>query len=215
MHRFATRGRSVVSSGVAAYHQWMVPTIEWQPDAIVNYYAARCRALMFPGEEDFGMAPLEANAAGRPVIAYRGGGAVETVEEGVTGVFFDRANSQSMAEAIEKFEGLRWNQYTLRSHAEKFDRTVFAFRVLQFLGSVAPASCSTVASMVMARHASSRAHSRTRSASGARSGSVPSRAAAPSRSHREPTYHCPASCLLTCWGRRAASNLAVGRGSAS
>ena len=113
-----------------------------QPDAIVNYYAARCRALMFPGEEDFGMAPLEANAAGRPVIAYRGGGAVETVEEGVTGVFFDRDNSHSLAEAIEKFESLRWNQYTLRSHAEKFDRTVFAFRVLQFLGSVAPASCA-------------------------------------------------------------------------
>lgn len=113
-----------------------------QPDAIVNYYAARCRALMFPGEEDFGMAPLEANAAGRPVIAYRGGGAVETVEENVTGVFFEQDNSHSLAEAIEKFEGLRWNQYTLRSHAEKFDRTVFAFRVLQFLGSVAPASCA-------------------------------------------------------------------------
>ncbi|HKP36651.1 MAG TPA: glycosyltransferase [Pyrinomonadaceae bacterium] len=113
-----------------------------QPDAIVNYYAARCRALMFPGEEDFGMAPLEANAAGRPVIAYRGGGAVETVEESVTGVFFDQADSRSLAEAIEKFEGLRWDQYTLRSHAEKFDRTVFAFRVLQFLGSVAPASCA-------------------------------------------------------------------------
>jgi glycosyltransferase involved in cell wall biosynthesis len=113
-----------------------------QPDAIVNYYAARCRALMFPGEEDFGMAPLEANAAGRPVIAYRGGGACETVEDGVTGVFFNEDNSRSLAEAIEKFEGLRWNQFTLRSHAEKFDRTVFAFRVLQFLGSVAPASCS-------------------------------------------------------------------------
>ena len=113
-----------------------------QPDAIVNYYAARCRALMFPGEEDFGMAPLEANAAGRPVIAYRGGGAVETVEEEVTGVFFDNATSQSLATAIEKFEGLHWNQYQLRSHAEKFDRTVFAFRVLQFLGSVAPASCA-------------------------------------------------------------------------
>jgi glycosyltransferase involved in cell wall biosynthesis len=113
-----------------------------QPDAIVNYYAARCRALMFPGEEDFGMAPLEANAAGRPVIAYRGGGAVETVEEGVTGVFFERDNSHSLAEAIEKFESLHWNQYILRSHAEKFDRTVFAFRVLQFLGSVAPASCA-------------------------------------------------------------------------
>ena len=88
------------------------------------------RACCFPGEEDFGMAPLEVNAAGRPVIAYRGGGAVETVVEGVTGVFFENATSHSLAEAIEKFEGLRWNQYTLRSHAEKFDRT--SFRVSGF-----------------------------------------------------------------------------------
>ncbi|MGQ0762651.1 MAG: glycosyltransferase [Acidobacteriota bacterium] len=113
-----------------------------QPDKIVNYYAARCRALLFPGEEDFGMAPLEANAAGRPVIAYRAGGAVETVEEDVTGVFFDQASSVSLAEAIEKFEGRRFDQYTMRRHAEKFDRSVFTFRVLQFLGSVAPSSCS-------------------------------------------------------------------------
>lgn len=113
-----------------------------QPDKIVNYYAARCRALLFPGEEDFGMAPLEANAAGRPVIAFRAGGAMETVEEEVTGVFFDSQNSLSLAEAIEKFESLRFDQYLLRRHAEKFDRTVFSFRVLQFLGSVAPSSCS-------------------------------------------------------------------------
>lgn len=113
-----------------------------QPDKIVNYYAARCRALLFPGEEDFGMAPLEANAAGRPVIAYRAGGAVETVEENVTGVFFDQPSSVSLGEAIEKFEGMRFDQYTLRRHAERFDRSVFTFRVLQFLGSVAPSSCS-------------------------------------------------------------------------
>jgi glycosyltransferase involved in cell wall biosynthesis len=113
-----------------------------QPDSIVNYYAARCRALLFPGEEDFGMAPLEINAAGRPVIAYRSGGAIETVVEGVTGVFFDKQNSLSVATAIEEFEGLKWRQESLRHHAEKFDRTVFAFRVLQFLGSVAPASCA-------------------------------------------------------------------------
>ena len=113
-----------------------------QPDKIVNYYAARCRALLFPGEEDFGMAPLEANASGRPVIAYRGGGAVETIDEEVTGVFFDQSNSLSLAEAIEKFEGMRWDPYALRRHAEKFDRTVFTFRVLQFLGSVAPNSCA-------------------------------------------------------------------------
>src|SRR2546423_652791 len=113
-----------------------------QPDKIVNYYAARCRALLFPGEEDFGMAPLEANASGRPVIAFHGGGAVETIEEGLTGVFFDQANSRSLAEAIEKFESMRFDPFTLRSHAEKFDRSVFTFRVLQFLGSVAPSSCA-------------------------------------------------------------------------
>jgi glycosyltransferase involved in cell wall biosynthesis len=113
-----------------------------QPDQIVNYYAARCRALLFPGEEDFGMAPLEANAAGRPVIAYRGGGAVETIEEGKTGLFFDQPNSRSLSTAIEQFESMIWSQILLRRHAEKFDRNVFAFRVLQFLGSVAPASCS-------------------------------------------------------------------------
>jgi glycosyltransferase involved in cell wall biosynthesis len=113
-----------------------------QPDEIVNYYASRCRALLFPGEEDFGMAPLEANAAGRPVIAYRGGGAVETVEEGTTGVFFNQPDSRALAEAIEKLESLRWDQYVLRHHAEKFDQTVFAFRVLQFLASVAPSSCA-------------------------------------------------------------------------
>jgi glycosyltransferase involved in cell wall biosynthesis len=113
-----------------------------QPDKVVNYFAARCKALLFPGEEDFGMVPLEVNAAGRPVIAYRGGGALETVVENVTGVFFDQQNGHSLAEAIENFEGLTWRQETLRQHAEKFDRNVFAFRVLQFLGSVAPASCA-------------------------------------------------------------------------
>ncbi|MFN2578089.1 MAG: glycosyltransferase [Pyrinomonadaceae bacterium] len=113
-----------------------------QPDPIVNYYAARCRALLFPGEEDFGMAPLEANAAGRPVIAYRGGGAVETVIDGKTGLFFDQPDSRALSTAIERFESMVWSQILLRRHAEKFDSNVFAFRVLQFLGSVAPASCS-------------------------------------------------------------------------
>ena len=113
-----------------------------QPDSQVNYYASRCRALLFPGEEDFGMVPLEVNAAGRPVIAFRGGGAVETVVEGVTGVFFDAPETTSLVEAIEEFESRDWQQSELRSHAEKFDQRVFAYRVLQFLGSVAPSSCA-------------------------------------------------------------------------
>ena len=113
-----------------------------QPDNQINRYASRCRALLFPGEEDFGMVPLEVNAAGRPVIAFRGGGAMETVIEGVTGVFFNQPTSPALVEAMEEFEGRSWHQQVLRRHAEKFDRSVFAFRVLQFLGSVAPSSCA-------------------------------------------------------------------------
>ena len=114
-----------------------------QSDTQVNLYASRCRALLFPGEEDFGMVPLEVNAAGRPVIAYRAGGAVETVIEGVTGVFFDEPKSDALVEAIERFESLTWTTANLRRHAEKFDRKVFSYRVLQFLGSVAPSSCAS------------------------------------------------------------------------
>jgi glycosyltransferase involved in cell wall biosynthesis len=113
-----------------------------QPDSEVNHYASRCRALLFPGEEDFARVPLEVNAAGRPVIAFRGGGAMDTVIEGVTGVFFDKPTSAALVDAIEEFECRSWQQQILRRHAERFDRSVFAFRVLQFLGSVAPSSCA-------------------------------------------------------------------------
>ena len=112
-----------------------------QSDSRVNYYASRCRALLFPGEEDFGMVPLEVNAAGRPVIAFKGGGAVETVVENLTGVFFKQPTSASTEEAIENFESRSWNQQALRRHAEKFDRRIFSFLFLQFLASVAPPSC--------------------------------------------------------------------------
>ena len=112
-------------------------------DATVKRFASRCRALLFPGEEDFGMTPLEINAAGRPVIAYRGGGAVETVMEGLTGVFFERPTSQSLMTAIEEFEQARWDTRILRQHAEKFSYPVFAARMLEFLSQVAPASCRT------------------------------------------------------------------------
>jgi glycosyltransferase involved in cell wall biosynthesis len=109
-----------------------------QPDAIVESLVSRCRALLFTGEEDFGMVPLEVNAAGRPVIAYRGGGAMETVIEGETGVFFDQPTAASLAAAIQEFESCSWNQAMLRRHAEKFDYHAFARNFLEFLNSVMP-----------------------------------------------------------------------------
>ncbi len=104
-----------------------------QPDTVAAQYAGRCRALIFPGEEDFGMTPLEINAAGRPVIAFRAGGATETVVEGQTGVFFNEQTPASLIMAIEEFESLEWHRPVLRRHAEKFGSAVFASRIREFI----------------------------------------------------------------------------------
>src|SRR5271168_1708251 len=115
------------------------PTIQflsYVSDAEVEHYAARCRALIFPGEEDFGMAPLEVAAAGRPTIAYRAGGAKETIVDGVTGVFFDRQEPAYLARAIERCEQVEWSAQTLRRYAEGFGIDVFQSRFRQFLARV-------------------------------------------------------------------------------
>ena len=124
------------------------PTVTFlgrQPDAVVNDALANCAGLIFPGEEDFGLAPLEANASGRPVIAWRGGGATETVRDGVTGVFFDEATPESVAAAIERAEGIDWRPADLRAHAASYDRPVFISRIREFLSSVSPAARSAAA----------------------------------------------------------------------
>lgn len=108
-----------------------------QPDDVVNRFAARCRGLVFPGEEDFGMVPLEINAAGRPVIAFRAGGATETVLDGRTGVFFDRQTPDALVEAVERFQEISWDKHFLRAHAMKFDRSVFESRIKRFIAKVA------------------------------------------------------------------------------
>ena len=114
-----------------------------QPDEIVTRYASRCRALLFPGEEDFGMVPLEINSAGRPVICYGAGGATETVVEGETGIFFNEQSTESLVEAIERFESIAWNRQKIRRHAEKFDTNVITKRIHEFMYQVAPHSCSS------------------------------------------------------------------------
>jgi glycosyltransferase involved in cell wall biosynthesis len=103
------------------------------PDKDVEYHASRCRALIFPGEEDFGMAPLEVGAAGRPTIAYRAGGAVETIVENVTGVFFDRQTPQDLGDAIERFERQEWRSDAIRRHSENFSVEIFQDRFRSFL----------------------------------------------------------------------------------
>lgn len=89
---------------------------------------SRCRALVFPQEEDFGITPLEAMASGRPVIAFRGGGALETVVEGRTGAFFDRQDEQSLIDAVRGFKPEDFDADTLVEHARRFDVGSFKAR---------------------------------------------------------------------------------------
>ncbi len=105
-------------------------------DSEVEHYASRCRALLFPGEEDFGMAPLEIAAAGRPTIAYRAGGAVETIIEGKTGAFFDQQDPVDVMRAIEEFEQKDWPSHVLSRHAKGFSSEVFQNSFKQFLADV-------------------------------------------------------------------------------
>ena len=103
----------------------------------------RCRAFVFPGEEDFGIAPLEAQAAGRPVIAYGRGGALETVVDGETGLFFREPTPESLAQTVLEFEDSRFEPAAIRAHALRFDRAVFRQRFGDLIrakyGQVAPA----------------------------------------------------------------------------
>lgn len=91
----------------------------------VREYYRKCKAFIFSGEEDFGITPLEAQACGRPVIAYGKGGALETVVDGKTGLFFGHQDKDSLIEAVKRFEKLSFDSSVIRKHAEQFDEDVF------------------------------------------------------------------------------------------
>ena len=95
-----------------------------EEDALAGWYAgARC--LVFPGEEDFGIVPLEAQSAGVPVVAYGRGGALESVVEGKTGVFFHLPTPEALAEAVQKLDKSGLTADDCRRHARTFDRSAF------------------------------------------------------------------------------------------
>ena len=118
----------------------------WQPDEAVRDHLRRCRALLFPGEEDFGIVPLEAQACGAPVIAFGRGGATETVvplrgpwqgkPSPPTGIWFDEQTPECLAAAIEELEREQreFNPISMRRHAVTFDGQRFAE---EFFGYVA------------------------------------------------------------------------------
>lgn len=89
-------------------------------DATIDQLIGNARAAILPGEEDFGLVPLEAAAAGRPTIAYRAGGALETIVEHETGEYFDEPTAESLAIALRGFDATRYDARRLRAHAERF-----------------------------------------------------------------------------------------------
>jgi glycosyltransferase involved in cell wall biosynthesis len=103
------------------------------PDSELAGLMARCRAFVFPGLEDFGITPVEAMAAGRPVIAYAGGGALDSVSEGETGVFFRQQTPESLVEAVRRFEQMDFDPVAIRAHAEKFSTEVFEAELRTFI----------------------------------------------------------------------------------
>lgn len=133
----------------------------WLPDEKVRSFYARCRAFVFPGEEDFGITPLEAQAMGRPVIALARGGALETVvpdsrswrpeydipEENTvqpTGVFFHEQTTDALIDAIRHFESMedRFDPAATRCHALQFDADVFTQRIRHLIEElVRPSRC--------------------------------------------------------------------------
>ena len=105
------------------------------PDALVRDRYRRCRMLIFPGEEDFGIVPLEAQACGRPVVAFARGGALETIDPGISGVFFDRQTPAALAVAVEKCLERTWHREAIRRHALRFATAVFIADFLKTLGT--------------------------------------------------------------------------------
>ncbi len=105
-------------------------------DSVLPKYYSRARALVFPQEEDFGIVPLESMASGRPVIAFRGGGALETIRENMTGKFFDFQTIASLHDAVRDFKESYFDSEYIRGHALNFDKAVFKEKFMNIVNDL-------------------------------------------------------------------------------
>ncbi|HYM65217.1 MAG TPA: glycosyltransferase, partial [Candidatus Sulfotelmatobacter sp.] len=112
------------------------PTIEFLGDLTdekLSFYYKNSKALIFPGREDFCLAMVEAQYFGKPVIAFRGGGALDIVKEGVTGEFFSKQDEKSLVKTLEKFSTKSYNSKLCKENVEKFSFKIFKRNLLEFI----------------------------------------------------------------------------------
>ena len=143
--RLIVIGRGEEMDSLAKMAGPTVTFLGFQPDDAVRDYYQHCRAFLFPGEEDIGLTPIEAQACGRPVIAYGRGGALETVAgiypgdafdpQRCTGIFFREQSVESLAEAIKAFEAIEpeFSPPFIRSQTERFDTARFKTEISDFV----------------------------------------------------------------------------------
>ncbi len=115
------------------------PTVQFLgrlSDQEVKSILERCHGLIFPGREDFGITPVEAQACGKPVIALAEGGAMETVVPGETGILFPTASEDSLADAVECAEETKWDPFRIRENANRFTKEVFVAKMEDFIERV-------------------------------------------------------------------------------
>jgi len=107
-----------------------------QPFSTLRHLYSRCQALIFPGEEDFGIVPVEAMASGRPVLAFRRGGATETVVDGVTGLFFDEQSIEAIIEVEQRARTIEWHPTEIATYARSFSNEVFERQMALHIGQL-------------------------------------------------------------------------------
>lgn len=110
-----------------------VELMGFQSFEILKQKMSCARAFVFAAEEDFGIVPVEAQACGTPVIAFGKGGALETVQENITGVFFQKQSIPSLISAVEQFETMTFNAKQIRKHAESFSAERFQLEIKSFI----------------------------------------------------------------------------------
>ncbi len=142
---YNSNGRTLKIVGVGTETESLrriaAPNIEflgWSSNEQIRELYRNCRLLVFPGEEDFGLVPVEVQACGRPVVAFARGGALETIDAGRSGIFFEEQTEQSLNAAIEEASAIDWDPAQMRASAERFGIPAFVIGMDSVIEKILP-----------------------------------------------------------------------------